>query len=60
MKRLSFLLFISMSFFLVWCWSSDGENAIPKDEMPEESSICPEGFYWFESIKRCMMIDNVE
>ena len=60
MKRLLLLWIFSMSFLLIWCWDNKEDWWIPEEELPQESSICPEGFYWFDSVKRCMNIENVE
>lgn len=60
MKKLLLLWIFSMSFLLIWCWDNKGNWWIPEEELPQESSICPEGFYWFDSVKRCMNIENVE
>jgi hypothetical protein len=60
MKKLLLLWIVSMSFLLIWCWDNKDNWWIPEEELPQESSICPEGFYWFDSVKRCMNIENVE
>ena len=60
MKKLLLLWIVSMSFLLIWCWDNKENWWIPEEELPQESSICPEGFYWFDSVKRCMNIENVE
>jgi hypothetical protein len=60
MKKLLLLWIFSMSFLLIWCWDNKEDWWIPEEELPQESSICPEGFYWFDSVKRCMNIENVE
>ena len=60
MKKLLLLWIVSMSFLLIWCWDNKEDWWIPEEELPQESSICPEGFYWFDSVKRCMNIENVE
>jgi hypothetical protein len=60
MKKLLLLWIFSMSFLLIWCWDNKDNWWIPEEELPQESSICPEGFYWFDSVKRCMNIENVE
>jgi len=60
MKKLLLLWIFSMSFLLIWCWDNKENWWIPEEELPQESSICPEGFYWFDSVKRCMNIENVE
>ena len=60
MKKLLLLWIFSMSFLLIWCWDNKDDWWIPEEELPQESSICPEGFYWFDSVKRCMNIENVE
>lgn len=59
MKKLLLLWIFSMSFLLIWCWDNKEDWWIPEEELPQESSICPEGFYWFDSVKRCMNIENV-
>ena len=60
MKKLLLLWIVSMSFLLIWCWDNKDNWWIPEEELPQESSICPEGFYWFDSVKRCINIENVE
>ena len=60
MKKLLLLWIVSISFLLIWCWDNKDNWWIPEEELPQESSICPEGFYWFDSVKRCMNIENVE
>ena len=47
-----------LSLFLCGCW--ENENWLPKEELPEESPVCPEGFYRFDSIKSCVMMENAE
>ena len=49
MKQLVLLSSIlCLSFLFFGCWNNDNEIGIPEDELPEESPVCPEGFYWFE------------
>ena len=49
---------LMLSLFLCGCW--ENENWLPKEELPEESPVCPEGFYRFDSIKSCVMMENAE
>jgi hypothetical protein len=61
MKKLVLLSSIlCLSFLLFGCWNNDNEIGIPEDELPEESPVCPEGFYWFESVKSCIMMENAQ
>jgi len=60
MKKLVLLYITSLCLLLIGCWKNNNETGIPKEEMPEMSPVCPEGFYWFESIKQCKKMENTE
>ncbi len=58
-KLILFSLFLCFGF-LLWCWNSQKEWELPEEELPQESSICPEWFYWFDSVKSCVRTENAE
>ena len=59
-KLILFSILLWFGFIFVWCWSSQKEWELPEEELPQESSICPEWFYWFDSVKTCVRTENVE
>ena len=61
MKKLLLLWILSsFSLLLIWCWEKKDDSGIPEEELPQEVSMCPEGFYWFDSVKTCVRTENVE
>ena len=51
---------IVIGVFLLCCMLFSGWGAKSQDEVvdekPELAPICPEGFYWVDSIKSCTLI----
>ena len=61
MKKLLLLWILSsFSLLLIWCWEKKDDSGIPEEELPQKSSICPEWFYWFDSVKSCVRTENAE
>ena len=54
MKKILLGSFFLFSFMFSGCGGTP-QNELPR-EKPEIAPICPEGFYWVDSIKSCTLI----
>ena len=57
MKRFM-AVFVVMLWFLVLagCGESSGTETV--NEQPELAPICPEGYYWLDTIKSCAILED--
>lgn len=57
MKRVV-VVFVVMLWFLVLagCGESSGEETV--NEKLELAPICPEGYYWLDTIKSCVILED--
>lgn len=56
MKKYVFVLILFLLTLLVGC--SKKAEQTPQEEKPERASVCPEGYYWIDSVKSCVFIEN--
>lgn len=57
MKRVVVVFVVMLWFFvLAGCGESSGTEAV--NEKPELAPICPEGYYWLDTIKSCVILDD--
>ena len=54
MKKIVIGVFLLCGIVLSGCGAKSQDEAF--DEKPELAPICPEGFYWVDSIKSCTLI----
>ncbi len=43
-------------FVLAGCGESSGTETV--NEQPELAPICPEGYYWLDTIKSCAILED--
>ena len=55
MKRFM-VVFVVMLWFLVLVGC--GESSETVNEKPELAPICPEGYYWLDTIKSCAILED--
>ena len=57
MKRfMAFFVFMLWLFVLAGCGESSGTETV--NEKPELAPICPEGYYWLDTIKSCAILED--
>lgn len=54
MKKIVIGVFLLCGIVLSGCGAKSQDGAV--NEKPELAPICPEGFYWVDSIKSCTLI----
>ena len=54
MKKIVIGVFLLCAIVLSGCGAKSQDGAV--NEKPELAPICPEGFYWVDSIKSCTLI----
>lgn len=57
MKRFM-VLFVIMLWFLVLAGCGESSRTETVNEKPELAPICPEGYYWLDTIKSCVILDD--
>ncbi|MBB1543668.1 MAG: hypothetical protein HG456_002790 [candidate division SR1 bacterium] len=57
MKRFMVVFVIMLGFLvLAGCGESSGTETV--NEKPELAPICPEGYYWLDTIKSCAILED--
>lgn len=54
MKKILLVAFLLFSFMFSGCGTTLQDKSF--EEKPEIAPICPEGFYWVDTIKSCTLI----
>ena len=57
MKRVV-VVFVIMLWFLVLVGCGESSKTEIVNEKPELAPICPEGYYWLDTIKSCAILDD--
>ncbi len=56
MKKYWLVLILFLLSLLMGCTNAPEKN--PQEEQPEQASVCPEGYYWIDSVKSCIFIEK--
>lgn len=57
MKRFMIVFVVMLWLFvLAGCGESSGTETV--NEQPELAPICPEGYYWLDTIKSCAILED--
>lgn len=57
MKRVV-VVFVVMIWFLVLVGCGESSKTEMVNEKPELAPICPEGYYWLDTIKSCAILED--
>ena len=57
MKRFM-IVFVVMFWFLVLVGCGESSRTEIVNEKPELAPICPEGYYWLDTIKSCAILED--
>ena len=57
MKRVV-VVFVIMLWFLILAGCGESSKTEMVNEKPELAPICPEGYYWLDTIKSCAILED--